>query len=1014
MLSGNFTKQLFFIQFFNLQTTYMRRFFPLSLLVFSAFSFIGLKQVTDPPPAKKETPAFLLTEEKWVDSVFTSLTPDERLGQLFMIPAYSNKDMKHVREVREIIEKYKIGGLIFMQGGPMREAKLTNYYQGLSKTPLMIAIDGEWGLAMRLDSTPHFPRQMTLGAIQDDSLIYYMGKEIALECKRMGIHVNFAPVADVNNNPNNPVISMRSFGEDKYMVARKAEMYMRGMQDNGVLANGKHFPGHGDTDKDSHKTLPSILHNTERLDTLELYPFNYLFERGLGSIMVAHLYIPAYDSTKNQASTLSKKVVTDLLKKKLGFQGLIFTDALNMKGASEFNAPGVVDAKALLAGNDVLLFSENVEKAIEEIRKAIAAGEIKQEEIDERCKKILKAKYWCGLNKKPVVRNKNLYEDLNNPRQDLLRMKLAEASMTLLQNKNEMIPLKALDTLKIASVSLGVEDKNTFCHFLSKYGPVDHFGVAHDAKQKIRDTIFSRLKNYNLVIVQVNRSIGNPEKNFGFSAASDSLLQKILASKKTIVTFFTNPYLLGRIANLDKAEAVLMAYEYSGYSQKAAAEVIFGGIEVSGKLPVSSGIFSRGSGIDIKQAVRIQYTSPFALGIEKKNLAQIDSIALKGIKDKCYPGCRIIALKNGKVFYDKSFGTYKYEGADSVNENSVYDLASVTKIAASAVALIKLHGDGKLDVTKTLEDYLPEVKASDKGSLVLSDILTHQSGLQAWIPLYNGSVLKKGIYKPGYYTTKPDPRHRLRVAEGMFTLNTMPDTIFKQILKSELKEKGRYVYSDLGYYFHKRIIEKSYNTTLDSFLTRNFYSKLGLQTMMYKPYRKIPYTQIAPTEYDRAFRKVQVWGDVHDPGAALMGGVAGHAGLFSNAADLAVIMQMLMNKGVYGGERYLDSNSVKLFAWKNFVEGNRRGLCFEKPETDGKKESPVTRECSAESFGHSGFTGTFAWADPKNGLVYVFLSNRVYPDAKENKLAKSGIRGKIHKIFYEAVEAAKPVYDFLK
>ncbi|MBC7863129.1 MAG: serine hydrolase [Bacteroidia bacterium] len=991
----------------------LKKIVPILLIVFAGFSFVGIRKNAI-AIEKRDWPAFLQHESKWVDSVFASLNADERLGQLFMIPAYSNKDMKHVREVREVIEKYKIGGLIFMQGGPMREAKLTNYYQGLSKTPLMIAIDGEWGLAMRLDSTPHFPKQMTLGAIQNDSLIYYMGKEIALECKRMGIHVNFAPVADVNNNPKNPVISLRSFGEDKYQVARKAEMYMKGMQDNGVMANGKHFPGHGDTDKDSHKTLPSILHSKERLDTLELYPFNYLFDRGLSSIMVAHLFIPAYDSTKNQASTLSKKVVTDLLKTKMGFKGLIFTDALNMKGASDFNAVGVVDAKALLAGNDVLLFSENVEKAIEEIKKCIVKGEIKQTDIDEHCKRILKAKYWCGLNKPQVVRNKNLFEDLNNPKQDLLRMKLAEASMTLLQNKNEMLPLKSLDTLKIAEVSIGMEDKNTFCNFVAKYAKADHFGVKHDAKQKERDTILARLKNYDLVIIQVNRTNQNPEKNFDFSAESDTFLQQIITTKKTIVTFFSNPYLLGNIANLDKPEAIIMGYEYNGYSQKAAAEVIFGGIAVNGKLPVSSGNFKRGTGIVLKDHVRLQYTVPYALGIEKKNLAQVDSIALKGIKDKCYPGCRVLALKDGKVFYDKCFGTFTYDGTDTVRTESVYDLASITKISSSALGLMKLHGDGKLDVTKKVSDYLPEMVGSNKENLLMTEVMTHTSGLQAWLPLMNRTMSKKGVYKPGYYTTKSDPKHRLRVAAGMFTINAMPDSIFKQILESELKEKGKYLYSDVGYYLHKRIIEKNYGTSLDTFVETVFYKKLGLQSMMYKPYRALSYSMIAPTEDDKTFRKTQIWGDVHDPGAALMGGVGGHAGLFSNANDLAVIMTMLLNKGVYGGERYLDSNSVKLFAWRNYFPTCRRGLCFEKPETADGKDSPVSKECSAESFGHTGFTGTMAWADPKNGLVFIFLSNRVYPSATVNKLATSGIRGKIHKVFYDAIEKAKPVGSLLK
>ncbi|MFN6038395.1 MAG: glycoside hydrolase family 3 protein, partial [Bacteroidota bacterium] len=433
-----------------------------STILFTIISFICCcigktpnTEVLKPKKPTKDIPPFLKVEEKWVDSVFNSLSPDERLGQLFMIPCYSNRDAGHVQEVKEAIQRYKIGGIIFMQGGPIRQAKLSNYLQGISKTPLMMSIDGEWGLAMRLDSTPEFPKQMTLGAIQDDSLIYWMGKEVANECKTIGVHVNFAPVADVNNNPKNPVIGMRSFGEDKNNVARKAAMYMSGMQDYGVLANGKHFPGHGDTDKDSHKTLPSVMHGVSRLDSLELYPFKYIFERGLGSVMVAHLYVPAYDSTKNQASTLSKKVVTNLLQTKLGFKGLIFTDALNMQGASAYNAPGIIDTKALIAGNDVLLFAENLNEAFKAIKQAINNKEITQEEINARCKKILKAKYWLGLSNKKTVSTKDIYKNLNNPIQQALRAKLAEASMTLLKNENDILPIKLSDSLKIATLSIG-------------------------------------------------------------------------------------------------------------------------------------------------------------------------------------------------------------------------------------------------------------------------------------------------------------------------------------------------------------------------------------------------------------------------------------------------------------------------------------------------------------------------------------------------------------------------------
>ncbi len=974
----------------------------LVLLLLITASFIPFKKNKDQPVP------FWSVESKWVDSVFASLNADEKIGQLFMVAAYSNKDMKHVREVRELIQKYNIGGLIFMQGGPVREAKLTNYYQTLAKTKLLIAIDGEWGLAMRLDSVPQYPRQMTLGAIQNDSLIYEMGKQIALECKRMGIHVNFAPVADVNNNPENPVISVRSFGENKYAVAKKAYMYMAGMQDNGIMANGKHFPGHGDTDSDSHKTLPTILHNTERLDSLELYPFKYLFERNLASIMVAHLNIPAYDTTQNQASTLSKKVVSDLLKTKLGFKGLIFTDALNMKGASKYNAPGVVDMKALLAGNDVLLFSENVPKAITEIKAAIERGDISQEEVDEHVKKILKAKYWCGLDKKQFVHLKNLKEELNTLPSDLLNTKLAEASVTLLQNNNSILPLKQVDTLRIAEISIGMEEATVFSQYLNKYVKADHFGLSNEAKQKDRDSLLAKLKNYNLLIVQVNKTNNKPNANFGLSTENMDLIRQLGEQKKSIISFFSNPYLLGKLKGLENYAAIVNAYEYNRFSQKAAAEAIVGAIRVSGKLPVSCGSFKPGIGIVLKNISRIQYIIPEQIGIDSKKLCSIDSIALQGIKDECYPGCQIVALKDGKIFYQKSFGKYTYLSNQKVNNESIYDLASVTKVASSSIALMDMVSRNKVDVNKTLVQYLPELSGSNKADIVLKEMLTHQAGLQAWIPFYLRTLSKHNDYREGYYSTKQSDEFPTRVAENLYVKKGYTDSIYARIIESKLEKKGEYLYSDLGYYFTKKIIEQSIQTPLNEYVRSHFYQPMGLYSLCYKPRDYFNLERLVPTENDTKFRKQLVHGDVHDQGAALMGGVAGHAGLFGNATDLATLMQMLVNKGNYNGVQYLDSNVVKVFTQGcEYCPLNRRGLCFDKPEPDEKKESPVIKECSLQSFGHSGFTGTFTWADPVNGLVYVFLSNRVNPDAEKNKLVKSGIRGKIHKVFYEAITPPK-------
>jgi beta-N-acetylhexosaminidase len=972
------------------------------LLAALAFSLLFAVAAFTEPPHKKQEPDFMSVQNKWVDSVFNALTPVQRLGQLFMVAAYSNKDLKHVKEIKDLITSYNIGGLIWMQGGPVRQGKLANYYQSIATTPLLYAIDGEWGLAMRLDSTPRYPKQMTLGAIQNDSLIYRMGRQIAVECKRLGIHVNFAPVADINNNPLNPVIGMRSFGENKFKVAHKAYMYMQGLQDEHVMANGKHFPGHGDTDSDSHKTLPYLSHSRARLDSLELYPFQYLFDKGLASIMVAHLNIPSLDTTKDLPSTLSPNVVNDLLKNKMGFKGLVFTDALNMKGVANAYEPGIVDVKALLAGNDVLLFSGNVPKAIEEINKAIAEGKISREETDERCKKILKAKYWCGLNAKQEVVTRNLYKELNTKQSEDLNALLAEASITLLKNENKFLPLKITDSLKIVEVSFGIEEENTLYTTLNKLAKLEHVGLAHNAKPAAVVAAFEKINKADVVLIQLNKLTLKAENNYGAGDQTLKLMDSIAALKPTVLVMLSSPYLLNKLPSVANYKAVIMAYEYMPSLLKASANGILGLSAISGKLPVSTIYFKGGSGI-VLDAAASQKQIAMKDGLQKKKFATIDSIALAGISEKAYPGCEIVALKDGEIIYQKAFGAYTYESdSKKVNNATIYDLASVTKIAASSLALMKLASEGKFDYKKTLGYYLPELKGTDKENIVIEDVLSHQAGLPAWIPFYLRTIDKNGEYKAGIYSKVKTDEFPVQVAENMYIIKNFRDSVYRRIINAKLETPGKYLYSDLGYYFMQRIIEKQSNQKLEDYV-KDIYAQLGLG-LTYLPLNYFSKTQIAPTEDDKKFRKQIIQGYVHDPGAALLGGVAGHAGLFGNALDLAKLMQLYLNKGELNGVRILDSNVVKDFTSCHFCPNNRRGLCFEKPEGNPKKDSPVTSECSLESFGHSGFTGTFAWADPKNNLVVVFLSNRVYPDVEPNKLAKSGIRGKIHKAFYDTMK----------
>jgi beta-N-acetylhexosaminidase len=966
---------------------------PVILMVFSGFFWPKLSKKNPPDETKMN---------KWVDSVFNSLSPDQRLAQLFMVAAYSNKDMNHVKMIKELVTKTGIGGLIWMQGSPMKQGKLANYYQSVVKVPLLYSIDGEWGLAMRLDSTNRYPKQMTLGAIQNDSLIYFMGKQIAKECKRIGIHVNFAPVVDVNNNPANPVIGMRSFGENKYNVSKKAYMYMAGMQDEGVMANAKHFPGHGDTDSDSHKTLPFIGHSKERLDSLELYPFKYLFERGLGSIMVAHLNIPSLDTTKNLASTLSPNVVNGLLKEQMGFKGLIFTDALNMKGVSKFFPPGIVDVKALEAGNDVLLFSENVPKAMEEINKAVKEGKMKREDIDEHCKKILRAKYWCGITKKQEIVTRHLTKELNENAGEELNKKLAEGAITLLKNENSFLPLKNVDSIKIAEVSFGIEEENTLFTTLKDHAYIEHIGLKHDANAEEIADAFERIKAADIAIVQVNKATLKAENYYGVGAQTIRLMDSIAAMKPTVLVLMANPYLLNKTGDLKNYKAVLLAYEYMPSLLRASAQAIIGMNKVNGKIPVSTDLFKYGSGLELEPLPFTQIVTD-QNDFYKRKFGAVDSIALYGIREHAYPGCQIVAMKDGKVIYEKCFGKYTYNfDSKNVDAGTVYDLASLTKICASALSLMKLTEEKKFDYKLTLGDYLPELAGSDKEKMIIEEVLAHQAGLQAWIPFYLKTLTKKNAFRPGYYDTKPTDEYPTRVAKRMYVVKGFDDTIYKRIIASKLEKPGKYLYSDLGYYFMQKIIEKQSGKKLDEYV-KDTYAKMGL-ALAYHPQKYYSLLQIAPTENDSKFRKQVIQGNVHDPGAALLGGVAGHAGLFGNAMDVAKLMQMYLNKGMWNGNKILDSNVVKEFTTCRFCPDNRRGLCFEKPEPNDKKDSPVVSDCSPESFGHSGFTGTFAWADPKNKLVYVFLSNRIYPDVDPNKLAKLGIRGKIHKALYDAVK----------
>jgi beta-N-acetylhexosaminidase len=982
----------------------LQKFFSVLLAAFSiSFSSWDVQDKPKKILAEKK----LADQEHWVDSVLLSLSQEEKIGQLFMVAAYSNKNEDHYSEIDKLVKEYNIGGLIFFQGGPGRQAILTNRYQAEAKVPLFIAMDAEWGLAMRLDSTMSYPKQMTLGAIADDKYIYKMGADIASQCRRLGVHINFAPVVDINSNPANPIIGVRSFGENKANVADKGIAYMKGMQDNKVMANAKHFPGHGDSETDSHLTLPVINQSRSGLEDTELYPFRRLIRDSLMSIMVAHLYVPALDKTPNRATTLSKAVVTDLLKNELGFKGLTFTDALNMKGVSGFYKPGEVDLLALLAGNDVLLYAENVPVAIQKIKKAVKGKDISQEEIDERVKKILRAKYWAGLHERKPIALANLYEDLNNADAKAFRQILYEQAITVVKNENEYLPIKILDTASFASVSIGLDKGNAFQQGLSNYAPFDHFVIPNrNAADTVYDKVIQQLNQYETVVVGIHNTSVFNYSNFGISDNTKKFVEKLSAKKKVILTVFGNPYSLKYFTYSGN---LICAYEDNEITQKVVPQLIFGAITATASLPVTADAATMkvGQRALISETLnRFRFGFPENTGIDSKVLSRIDSIASKAIADGATPGCQVLVAKNGMVVYNKSFGYLTYDKLDAVTNNTIYDIASISKVAGTLQAVMFLQERSLIDLTKKASDYLPELKHTNKEDIQIKDILTHQAGLIPFLPHWKRTLDSAGGFSKLFYSTIRDLQHPNEVITGQFSIASMDDSLWKWTIESDLLKKGKkkktydYVYSDLGFYIMKRIVEKQVNQPMDEFLQQNIYDRLGLSILSYKPLNKFSAERIAPTEDDKYFRKALIRGTVHDPGAAMMGGVAGHAGIFSNAMDLATLMQMNLQKGSYGGQRYLIPETLPLFTQQQF-EKNRRGLGWDKPEPSGG--GPTSDLASVATFGHTGFTGTATWVDPDQNLVYVFLSNRIYPDAANTKLIKGGIRTSVQDVIYEAI-----------
>ena len=940
--------------------------------------------------------------KQWVDNTYKTLSDDEKIAQLVIIRAYSNKGVE--ANVVNDIKKYNVGSICFFQGGPVRQAQLTNYYQSLAKTPVLITIDGEYGLGMRLDSVIKYPYAMTLGAVTDASLVYQTGKCIGEQHKRLGVHVDYAPVVDINNNPNNPVIGFRSFGADKYRVARNGIAFMKGMQDAGIMACAKHFPGHGDVDVDSHLDLPVINKPRSELNNLELYPFREMIKAGVQSVMVGHLSVPSIDKGKNRATSISKNAVDSLLRKELGFEGLTFTDALEMKGVAKYFPGGTIAVEALIAGNDMLCLPESVEGTIKAVKEAIKQKRLNWEDIEQKVKKVLLAKYNLGLSDQQPVNIENLLNDLN-AQTNAIRKQVAEKSLTLLSLasvntfRNEFFTWPLKKERKIAYVAFGKSSKqalgdrlkndfNADVFYINYADPIDKGGVV---VKKIVDG------KYDDVIIgfhDINTRKGTT--NYGIT---QSAIKNWYTLNKTnaITLVFGNPL---AATSLCTAKSLAICYEDDDVFQNTAADWLRGDFVASGTLPFSVCTYNQGHGKLVSPG-DLTYLEP----IGDERFRAVDSIAIDGIKKKAFPGCVILAAKDGNIVYHKAFGSFNYDSLYATRLNSIFDLASVTKTSAVTVAIMKMVEQGKVNLKKTLSDYLSFTKRTNKANLTLENIILHQAGMVPFIPFYKATLDADGNPRTDLYKTQSEPGLTTQVARGLYLRNDWKDTIWKTIIESPVTTQGkRYEYSDNDFWFLGKIVETVSGKPLEEYVQDSFYIPLFMKTTGYQPLKKFPLDEIVPTEKETGFRNQLIQGTVHDEGAALGGGVAGHAGLFSTAYDLGKLYQMLLNGGELNGHRFLKWETIQNFtAYHSNI--SRRAYGFDKPEKGNatRSQSYPSTLASPQTYGHTGFTGTCVWVDPRYNIVYIFLSNRVTPTRDNPRLGSYNIRGEIQDAIYKGL-----------
>ena len=939
---------------------------------------------------------------RWADSVLASLSLEQRIAQLLVVRTSTQgpggQAVFFDSATLDNIRRYNIGAVCLFQGRPEQQASLLNRMQVL---------------AMRFAGVQPLPYQLTLGATGNEQLVYQVGRAIGLQCRRMNIHVNYAPVVDINNNPANPVIGVRSFGQDKELVALLGTRIMQGMQDAGVMACAKHFPGHGDVSVDSHYDLPFIPKPMADLEALELHPFRPILAAGVGGLMIPPLTIPAIDSTPNRPTSLSAANINQLLRKQMGYQGLSFTDALEMQGVAKFYPSGEAAVQSIIAGNDMLCLPASVPQTIAAVKKAIEEGRLTTQDIDQKCLRVLLAKHAWVLGKNGMVSSTNLLPDLNMQTQ-ALRQEVARQALTAVRLNPQWQPLAAKAT-GVAYVAIGGTANMPIAGMLAKH-KVKMYYLPLQATARAADSLLKAIQkaNHSQVLVGLHGLGRSPASNFGIGPAAMALVQQLapLPQPYTLMVF-GNPYSL---ALFEKAgyQNVLACYEDDAAFQQAAYAWLTGSLKPTGRLPVTVGSYPYGHGIGHRASAALPLPSarPLALGLRPDSLQRIDSIMAEAINKGATPGGVVTVVRRGRIAYQKAYGFLDEDKTMPTTLETVYDMASVTKIMATTLSIMKLLDDSLINLTDPIGKYLTWLKGTNKEGLTIENLLLHQAGLSAFIPFYKEVTLPNGEARPGLFARQPGVAHPVVVSNNLYLQQAWPDTMRKRIAQSPLvTNELKYVYSDNDFILLGLLVEAVSGLPLHQFAHRYFYEPMGLQHTLFRPYEKLPLQTIAPTEREPTFRQELIWGHVHDPGAAMFGNVAGHAGLFSRANDLALLAQMLLNGGSLHGRQYLNPQTVACFtSYQTPI--SRRGLGFDKPEKDNHLRTPdkayPAKYPSALTYGHTGFTGTCVWIDPQEELVFIFLSNRVHPAGGDNrKLLDLNIRGRIHDAIYKAITAAE-------